>query len=201
MSGNRIAERKAAKLPCEWLVAKSGCSGALSFKRRWNTGDLQAEVRPSLPISLGKGPRPIKGLLVKRLRIGVGMALPVPGFKVRILRDPADTPQVEFRGLSSSSVIVMLSNAGSVVFQGPPVPPKAQWHRKTGALGSVCHRWSGLRGNQTIYPTALRDLCLTASITDEFPHTPPDRRPVPSGVLGHPVEMTSESSCQPMTRR
>ena len=26
MSGNRIAERKAAKLPCEWLVAKSGCS-------------------------------------------------------------------------------------------------------------------------------------------------------------------------------
>ena len=98
MSGNRIAERKAAKLPCEWLVAKSGCSGALSFKRRWNTGHLQAEVRPSLPISLGKGPRPVKGLLVKRLRIGVGMALPVPGFKVRILRDPADTPQVEFRG-------------------------------------------------------------------------------------------------------
>ena len=89
MSGNRIAERKAAKLPCEWLVAKSGCSGALSFKRRWNTGDLQAEVRPSLPISLGKGPRPVKRLLVQRLGISVDMALAVPGFKVR---DPADTP-------------------------------------------------------------------------------------------------------------
>ena len=30
MSGNFIAERKAAKLRCEWLVARSGCSGALS---------------------------------------------------------------------------------------------------------------------------------------------------------------------------
>ena len=78
MSGNRIAEREAAKLPCEWLVAKSGCSGALSFKRRWNTGHLQAEVRPSLPISLGKGLRPVKSLLVQRLRIGVGMTRPVP---------------------------------------------------------------------------------------------------------------------------
>ena len=78
MSGTRIAEREAAKLPCEWLAAKSGCSGALSFKRRWNTGDLQAEVRPSLLISLGKGLRPVKSLLVKRLRIGVGMTRPVP---------------------------------------------------------------------------------------------------------------------------
>ena len=75
MSGNRIAERKAAKLPCEWLVAKSGRSGALSFKRRWNTGDLQAEVRPSLPISLGKGPRPVKRLLVQRFGISVDMTL------------------------------------------------------------------------------------------------------------------------------
>ena len=78
MSGNRIAERKAAKLPCEWLVAKNGCSGALSFKLRWNTGHLQTEVRPSLQISLGKGLRPVKSLLVKRLRIGVGMTRSVP---------------------------------------------------------------------------------------------------------------------------
>ena len=100
MSGNRIAERKAAKLPCEWLVAKSGCSGPLSFKRRWNTRDLQVEVRPSLPISLGKGLRPVKLVLVKRLRIGVDMTLLIPGFKIGIASELADPPQVEFQGPS-----------------------------------------------------------------------------------------------------
>ena len=60
--------------------------------------DLQVEVRPSLPISLGKGLRPVKRVLVKRLRIGVDMTLLIPGFKIGIASELADPPQVEFQG-------------------------------------------------------------------------------------------------------
>ena len=56
------------------------------------------EVRPSLPISLGKGLRPVKRVLVKRLRIGVDMTLLIPGFKIGIASELADPPQVEFQG-------------------------------------------------------------------------------------------------------
>ena len=121
----------------------------------------------------------------------------IPLLKVLVRSDPADTPQVEFQGpLFQLGHRHALKRRFRRVSESTSTN-KARWHRKTGALGSVCHRRGGLRDDQAVYPTALRDLYLTAAITDEFPQPPPNRRPVPSGVRrpGQAADMALSNGC------
>ena len=63
----------------------------------WGESGFPSEFL-GLPISFGKGLRPVKRPLGKSFRIRICMTLPIPGFKARILSEVADSPQVEFQG-------------------------------------------------------------------------------------------------------